>query len=220
MVGTQPEAPPRSKRTLPPEVRKAQLLAAARGVLGEVGFSNLRVDEVVRRAGLSKGTFYLYFPSKEEIVFELARNLIADAMVALEGTLSAEEDLRSCLKRVMNSYYRVCFSYRDVLEGTEAGVAAGLDHVKWNEIYRPLNEFALSLVKTWQARGEIRPDVDPNVVSWLFIDTINGALARLFGRSGNRISEDYEDQIVAWTYSALTHFPPPAAPRSPASGKS
>jgi len=211
MVGPASKEAPRPKRTLPPEVRKAQLLNAARSVLGEYGFSNLRIDEVVKRAGLSKGAFYLYFASKEDIVFELARNLIADAMVALEGTSAADVDLRTCLKRVMNSYYKVCFSYRDVLEGTEGGVAAGLDHAKWNEIYRPLNTFALRLVETWQERGEIRGDLDPNVVSWLFIDTINGALARLFGRSGNRISEDYEDQIVAWTFAALTNLSPAAA---------
>ena len=55
-------------RTQPAEVRRAQLLDAAAGVLVDKGASAMTVGEVAERAGLAKGTVYLYFETKEDLV--------------------------------------------------------------------------------------------------------------------------------------------------------
>ena len=197
-------------RTLPAEIRKEQILKAARAVLAEKGFSQMRVSEVVERAGLSQGSFYLHFTSKESVVAELVQSMILDATALIEEAISPEQDIEASLRATLSSYYKVCFRYRDVLENTAGGAAAGMDRTEWNELYRPLNQFMLDLVRRWQAKGEIRDDVDPNIVSWLVIDTVNGAMERLFGHSGNRVSDDYETFIIGWLLSALRNLQIPA----------
>jgi AcrR family transcriptional regulator len=47
--------------------RPAELLEAALALFGEKGFAATRTEEVAQRAGVSKGTLYLYYPSKEEL---------------------------------------------------------------------------------------------------------------------------------------------------------
>lgn len=57
-------APPRKRRK---EARPSELTAAALALFVEKGFSATRLEEVAQRAGVSKGTLYLYFDSKEAL---------------------------------------------------------------------------------------------------------------------------------------------------------
>jgi AcrR family transcriptional regulator len=56
-----------------PEERPAQILKAALTEFGERGLAGARLDDIAKRAGLSKGTIYLYFPNKEELFREVVR---------------------------------------------------------------------------------------------------------------------------------------------------
>ena len=94
----------------------------------------------------------------------------------------------------------------DTLGDAEGIAGQELDRGQWNELYRPLNEFMLELVRTWQARDEIPREADPNIVSWLIIDTVNGAMERLFGYAGNRVSKNYEAYVIDWLISALQNL--------------
>ena len=50
-----------------PEARPDAILDAAWAVFAERGFARAKLDDVARRAGVSKGTLYLYFDSKERL---------------------------------------------------------------------------------------------------------------------------------------------------------
>lgn len=67
------------------EARPAELAAAALALFVEKGFAATRLDDVARRAGVSKGTLYLYFDSKEA----LFRAMIEESMVPLLGEVEA-----------------------------------------------------------------------------------------------------------------------------------
>jgi AcrR family transcriptional regulator len=56
------------------EARPAELLSAALDLFVERGFAATRLDDVAARAGVSKGTLYLYFPSKEELFKAVIRS--------------------------------------------------------------------------------------------------------------------------------------------------
>jgi AcrR family transcriptional regulator len=65
---------------------RAKLLDAAVPVLAEKGYHATRVDDIVRMAGVSHGTFYLYFTNKEDLFRTLAERC-ADEADALAGSL-------------------------------------------------------------------------------------------------------------------------------------
>src|SRR3569832_2308291 len=97
----QPE--PRWRRL--PEERPRQILAAALEVFGERGLSAARLEDIAKRAGLSKGTIYLYFPNKEELFREVVRTDIGEQLEAaralgLQGGTAREE-----LDRYLRSYW-------------------------------------------------------------------------------------------------------------------
>jgi TetR/AcrR family transcriptional regulator len=72
---TTPDTPARHERRK--DARPAELLAAALDLFVEKGFSATRVEEVAHRAGVSKGTLFLYFASKEELFKAVVRENIS-----------------------------------------------------------------------------------------------------------------------------------------------
>jgi AcrR family transcriptional regulator len=64
------------------EARPAELLEAALKLFVEKGFAATRSEEVARAAGVSKGTLYLYFPSKEELLKAVIQHFLADEIAA------------------------------------------------------------------------------------------------------------------------------------------
>jgi AcrR family transcriptional regulator len=59
------------------QARPQELLDAALDLFVEKGFAATRSEEVAQRAGVSKGTLYLYYPSKEELLKEVIRHNMA-----------------------------------------------------------------------------------------------------------------------------------------------
>jgi AcrR family transcriptional regulator len=89
------------------EARPQELLHAALELFVEKGFSATRSDEVAARAGVSKGTLYLYFPSKEELFKAVVRSNLS-ALIA-EGQLIADRfdgSSSQLLRRLMHAWWQ------------------------------------------------------------------------------------------------------------------
>ena len=71
------------------EARPQQLLDAALELFVEKGFAATRAEEVAQRAGVSKGTLYLYYPSKEELLKAVIREHLSSRIAA--GAAAAEK---------------------------------------------------------------------------------------------------------------------------------
>jgi len=87
-----------------PTERPTELLNAALDVFAEHGLAGARVEEIARRAGVSKGTVYLYFSGKEELFQEAIRERVAQV---LEGLASAAPpgDPGRRLERFVSAYW-------------------------------------------------------------------------------------------------------------------
>jgi AcrR family transcriptional regulator len=79
-----------SRRPDSSEIRRNQILDAATKVFVRQGFQHARMDDIVEESGLSKGTLYWYFKSKEDIINAILRRLFAGALESLESLLEAE----------------------------------------------------------------------------------------------------------------------------------
>lgn len=83
-------------RTKPREVRRQEILAAARAALKARGYHDVHLDDVAAHAGLSKGTLYLYFKDKESLFAAALEDVIdrlQERLEALPASGSAEEAL-------------------------------------------------------------------------------------------------------------------------------
>jgi AcrR family transcriptional regulator len=86
------------------EARPDEVLDAALALFIEKGFAATRVEDIARRSGISKGSVYLYFPSKEAIIEGLVRRAIMPvANDALSFAHTFEGDPRQLITLLMTS---------------------------------------------------------------------------------------------------------------------
>lgn len=74
-----------------PEARRSEIVAAARNLFATKGVACTTVSEVVRRAGIAQGTFYLYFKSKTDALNAVAGQIADEACAAIEAASRSEE---------------------------------------------------------------------------------------------------------------------------------
>ena len=109
---------PRGQRTV------RRLMDAATTAFAERGFGGTRVDDIVRRAETSHGTFYLYFTNKEDLLGDLLRESEAAVDRLADEVPAATDDARahrSDLRRWLEHFDRL---YRDHGPVIRAGVEA------------------------------------------------------------------------------------------------
>ena len=92
--------PAREPRTKPAEVRREELLDAAERLFLKQGLAATSVDEIVSAAQVAKGTFYLHFTSKEQLLAGLQQRLVASFCQAIEEALARRraDDFRGRLR--------------------------------------------------------------------------------------------------------------------------
>ncbi|MDQ0339573.1 TetR/AcrR family fatty acid metabolism transcriptional regulator [Caldalkalibacillus uzonensis] len=78
--------------------KRQKILDSAFAVFTKKGYQQTKVDEVAQLAGIGKGTVYLYFPSKEELLREMLKAMIKKNLSELKKRMSEEEHPLAKLK--------------------------------------------------------------------------------------------------------------------------
>ena len=73
------------------EDRPQEITAAALAAFAEHGYAATRVDDVAKRAGVSKGLLYLYFKTKEELFKAVIHSVVVPRIEALAATVDSSE---------------------------------------------------------------------------------------------------------------------------------
>lgn len=81
------------------EDRPQEITEAAFAAFAEKGFTATRVEEVARRAGVSKGLLYLYFKTKEELFKAVIRSVVTPRLDALTRTLDSPDSSAEAIIR-------------------------------------------------------------------------------------------------------------------------
>ncbi len=78
------------------EARPQEILAAALTTFVEHGYAATRLEDVARRAGVTKGTLYLYFPNKEELFKAVIRDTLVPTLASI-GAMSGVDPIAALL---------------------------------------------------------------------------------------------------------------------------
>jgi len=108
------EATPRPGRwrRQPPDIRREQLLDAARQVLLDKGLTATTVADVAAAAGVAKGTLYLYFPSKDDLIAGLRARYLQETVGQLRTAIAGSRRPRTKLPRLIDVYFQICLDNR------------------------------------------------------------------------------------------------------------
>jgi AcrR family transcriptional regulator len=157
----------RSQKTRPrwhrrKEARPAEIVAAALDVFVERGFAAARLEEVARRAGVTKGTVYLYFKNKEALLKAVVRENIVPVIargeaVAQAFTGSARELLARLLRDTWKLIGESSLSGIPKLMMAEAANFPELASFYYEEVVRRGQRLLAGVIERGIASGEFRP---------------------------------------------------------------
>jgi AcrR family transcriptional regulator len=150
------------------EARPAEILDAALACFAERGFAATRLDDVARRAGVTKGTLYLYFPNKEELFKAVVRQELVPNIARLEASLdSAVAPAARLLEQLMRVWAEVAASPAGAISKiiiAEAGNFPDIARFYRFEVVDPGMAVFRRVLRAGIERGEFRPvDLDNTV---------------------------------------------------------
>ena len=146
--------------------RPEEITAAALELFVERGYAGTRLDDVAARAGISKGTLYLYFENKEELFKAVVREGLVSPIAEIRGIVdqfggSTFELLRKMLFGWWERVGATRVSGIPKLIFAEAGNFPELARFYVAEVVEPGHDVIAAIVKRGIARGEFRA-VDPD----------------------------------------------------------
>lgn len=163
-----PPGEPKFRRR--PEARPAEILAAALEVFAARGFQGARLEEVARRAGVSKGALYLYFETKADLFRAVVTDAISPNIEHVKALASAPVTFEQAVRTGVGMLARTVVTDRRISGVVKLVIAESRNHPElatiWHEtVVQPGLQMLGGLVAAAQARGEVRPG-DPRMYAF------------------------------------------------------
>jgi AcrR family transcriptional regulator len=150
--------------------RPAEIIEAALGVFAETGFAAARLDEIARRAGVSKGALYLYFETKEDLFRAAVRAAVTPNLEGIRAAAVAFDGPFTQLAPMILAHAAQAMS--DGRLGAVVKMVVGesrnfpdLARIWHDDVVAFMLDMMTGLIVRAQARGEIAPG-DPRLYAF------------------------------------------------------
>ena len=140
---------------------RARLVEAAEEIIAETGYAGLRVDEVARRAGVAKGTFFAHFKDKDALMDRLIGARIDAFLDQFEGAPAPNSPalLVTALMPLMQFMSRERYVFDVIIRYSGAAAAEEIGPIALTF------ERFITVMANWLATGPFRKDVDPALLA-------------------------------------------------------
>jgi AcrR family transcriptional regulator len=141
--------------------RERAILTTAERLLEDRSLHEISVDDLARGAGISRPTFYFYFPSKEAVLLALLDRMVEDARTDRGDVLELLEDRAGGLRRALAAIYETFRSHRAVtLAAAEARATSAEVRELWAGVMEVFVDETTAAIEAERERG-VAPDGVP-----------------------------------------------------------
>lgn len=154
------------------QARRAELLRAAREVLAEKGFEATTISEIVARAGVAQGTFYLYFPSKISLVVNLTAEMQTNIEQALRAAYAEARNLGEMIDRSVQAAFDIMGQYRDILALVHSGICWNEAEEAHSRIFSPYHSLIAEMIQRAQESGIVNLSINSQVTAVFIVGVI------------------------------------------------
>ena len=204
------------RRVKEPDVRRQELLDASVRVFAEKGVNRATIADITQAAGVAKGTFYLYFSSKEHLLAGLKERLVDEILehaTALNARVG-QDDWDALLLAVVESYVDFMQSRQDMIQVlVQEGMTPETNEL-FAECEHRIDEMFAAAIRVGMDSGEFHCS-DPEMTARLIHHAFDGTLIDSLLYHGGI---DRERFIAAATELVKKALGPPPPPKDIASG--
>lgn len=180
------------------------ILDAAIEVITEKGLFNTSISDIVKRAGVAQGTFYLYFRSKNALIPAIAQNFISITMERMKASLREEWDFKTFLEAFIEEIYNITDEHKEVIVLCYSGMAIDYSMELWESIYQPYYEWFERELQRGIDNGELISDINVKWTSKLLINMIENAAERFYiGRDQDMTKEESMREVYRFVARSI-----------------
>jgi AcrR family transcriptional regulator len=183
--------------------RRTELLRAAREVLAGKGLDAARVSEIVARAGVAQGTFYLYFPSKYSLVVALNEEVMAQILAAVKAAVADAPTLRDAIAAGVGAAFQATEGYRDIIDTLHSSAGSREIRAECERLYEPYYALVREMIHRGQAAGELDRTISPDLTARLIVGLIEHAADACYVLHTETPSQAYIVEVARFIQRAL-----------------
>ncbi|CAH2714699.1 putative HTH-type transcriptional regulator YvdT [Neobacillus rhizosphaerae] len=157
-----------------------KILNAAIEVISEKGLDKTSISDIVKRAGVAQGTFYLYFSSKKALIPAIADNLLTITLEGIKEKIQGKENFWNVLEIVIDETFNITDEYKDVIVLCYSGLAIDYSLEKWEAIYQTYYYWLEEIITNAINRKEIISDINVKWTARIIISLVENAAERYF----------------------------------------
>ena len=184
--------------------KEERIIESSIEVFLEKGIEKATVSEIVKKAEIAQGTFYLYFDSKLSVMPKIAEVMVEKMLEELSQNVtggSIEEEIQS----VIDSIFNITKEYKSLTTLIYSGLTQTQYVGDWEKIYAPLYHFIENLLIERKKNGEIRETVNTTFVSKILIGTIEAVAEQmyLYDEASEENVIEYKEELFTFILKGL-----------------
>jgi AcrR family transcriptional regulator len=135
--------------------RERAILETAERLLEDRPLAQISVDDLARGAGISRSTFYFYFPSRDAVVLTLVDRMVEEGAERKDEALAAlRDDPRSGLRQGLEAFYEIFGSRRGaILAAAELRATNAEARTLWSQVMEGWAEDVTAIIEAERERG-------------------------------------------------------------------
>ncbi|WP_301109053.1 TetR family transcriptional regulator [Sporosarcina sp.] len=160
--------------------KKTAIVQSAIEVFKEQGIEKTKISDIVKRAGIAQGTFYLYFPSKLSLMPAIAEVMVAKTMEIVKQTVDDQASYSKQFEQIVDAIYEVNKEYYEILAVIYSGLAS-TEHIReWETVYAPFYEWISAKLEAAKLEGAVRQSIKPDRTAKILIGLIESTAEQVF----------------------------------------
>jgi len=152
----------------PDQTVRKQVLTAAVDLFAANGYDGTSVQQIVERAGVTKGALYHYFTAKEDILLEIYTTVFDEQMAALDDIIAMNREPEWTLREIIHSLIAVTAANVKV-SAVFSREATRMDQIRWAALqdrWRGYQESVRAVIRRGQSDGSFATVASPEMASW------------------------------------------------------
>lgn len=173
-----PTKPAGSLKERQREERARLILEAAQTILLERGYHETSIDDIAAQVGIAKGTVYLHFPSKEDLMIALVERQLQNFVQVIEAVAASTSSARQRLEAILQRTYdpseaRRMQIFLEVFGSADMRSRFAEKHERTQPIIDHVRHLLREIIEQGKAQGEFDPQISTKVMIVMYLNLLS-----------------------------------------------
>lgn len=153
--------------------REKIILAVARRMFAQKGYYGTNLNDVAKEVGIARGTIYLHFPTKDDLLAAIIRNADEHILKTLKDVVEPEDNPLKKLRKIFYEYLKTCYEFEDLIKVMSHELRTAVSsHLYGNNDANSVARLVAKTIEEGKQKGFIDPEINTSIAANAFFSVI------------------------------------------------